>query len=161
MGAHALRIERPGERTFKQPEKRGRLREFTNKARQRLTAVLNKVRMDDATGLPLFVTCTFPDRVPEPDEELRIWEVFWKKIERRFPSVAMLWRKELKDRKSGGNLLWQMGAALSRAHLGRTVQNGLRNGAGRMGDCETASGRLTGRNDPRDWCGWQTSRRRS
>ena len=80
---------------------RGTVAEFSRKSRQRMMATTNKIRMDAEKGLPVFTTNTFPDRVPEPKEVLRMWEVFWKKVERRFPGVAMIWRKELQGRKSG------------------------------------------------------------
>lgn len=101
-GAHAVCIRCPSENCVPHPQKRrGKIKEFSRKSRQRMMAVMNKIRMNDPASFPLFVTCTFPDGVPEPDEVSRIWEVFCKKVERRFPNAAMVWRKELKTRKSG------------------------------------------------------------
>ena len=96
-----MRIERPGETSYGGARIRGTVAEFSRRSRQRMMAMLNKIRMTEEAGLPVFTANTFPDWVPEPKEVLRMWEVFWKKLERRFPGAAMMWRKELKRRRSG------------------------------------------------------------
>lgn len=102
MGAHALHISRPGEGSGPGVvNKRGAVRHFSRKSRQRMMMTLHKIKMNVETGLPVFTTNTFPDAIPDPKEVLRMWDVFWKKLERRFPDAAMIWRKELQSRKSG------------------------------------------------------------
>lgn len=50
---------------------------------------------------PYFMGNTCPDRVPEADHVLRAWSKFSRRFERRFPEGALLWRKEIMNRKSG------------------------------------------------------------
>ncbi len=51
--------------------------------------------------LPYFMGNTCPDKVPDADHVIRAWAKFTRRFERRFPQGALLWRKEIKDRKSG------------------------------------------------------------
>ena len=61
---------------------------------------VNRVAMEKG-NLPRFVTCAFPDDVPEPEEIPRIWDNFVRALEKFCPNLGLIWKKELMTRKSG------------------------------------------------------------
>jgi hypothetical protein len=64
--------------------------------------LLAKVRLDEL--LPLFGTTTHPDIFPDEAEKFkRDLQTVIERLKRRFPRVGLLWRLELKRRKSGGS----------------------------------------------------------
>lgn len=73
---------------------------FSAKSRLRLMVTVNKVAMGEGR-MPLFLTCTFPDAVPVPKDVPRLWDNFCRALERCFPRVGLIWKKELKTRLSG------------------------------------------------------------
>lgn len=79
---------------------RGNVVGFSSRSRRRMIEKLAMVRRDEAV-LPFFVTCTFPDRVPEPEDCKRAWYNLGLKLLRAFPGFGDCWKRELVDRKSG------------------------------------------------------------
>jgi hypothetical protein len=80
--------------------KRGSVHGFSRKSRGRMIATQAKIRWK-TEHLPYFMGNTCPDKVPAPDHVIASWGRFCRRFERRFPKGALLWRKEIKDRKSG------------------------------------------------------------
>lgn len=99
--AFLVQVRRPG---IGEPppdsSRRGTVAGFSTKSRLRLMVAVNKVAMSEGK-MPLFLTCTFPDSVPDPKDVPRIWDNFCRMLERCFPKVGMIWKKELKTRLSG------------------------------------------------------------
>lgn len=73
---------------------------FTKGMRRRMLDKMAMIQRDE-TNMPWFLTCTFPDHCPTPEDCKRAWEVFGKKLKRAFPKFADVWKRELQDRKSG------------------------------------------------------------
>ena len=82
------------------PPKRGKVHGFSRKSRSRMIATQGKIRWN-IECLPYFMGNTCPDNVPDADHVIHAWAKFNRRFERRFPQGALLWRKEIKDRKSG------------------------------------------------------------
>jgi hypothetical protein len=80
--------------------KRGKIRGFSRKSRNRMIAMLARIRWNSEC-LPFFMGNTCPDEVPDADHVLHAWSKFSRRFERRFPESALLWRKEIMNRKSG------------------------------------------------------------
>ena len=80
--------------------KRGKIRGFSRQSRSRMIATQAKIRWN-TNYPPQFMGNTCPDRVPEADQVIRAWSRFSRRFERRFPAGALLWRKEIMNRKSG------------------------------------------------------------
>lgn len=100
-GAYLLRLQRPGECTAPPPQgERGTVTNFTKRSRHRLMIAVNKVAFGGERR-PHFLTCTFPDAVPEPKDIPRIWDNFCRMAEKDVPGFGLLWKKELKTRRSG------------------------------------------------------------
>jgi hypothetical protein len=109
-GAGAIKIVRPAPAVGSEPVARGEIAGFSRKSRKRMMDTLAKVRMGDDVELPLFVTLTFPDWVPDPEAALRAFDVWVRRLERRFgrggdglesSGVGVIWRKDVQIRKSG------------------------------------------------------------
>jgi hypothetical protein len=99
--AFLVQVRRPG---IGEPPpnsgRRGAVAGFSAKSRLRLMVTVNKVAMGEGR-MPIFLTCTFPDAVPEPKDVPRIWDNFCRALERCFPLAGLIWKKELKTRLSG------------------------------------------------------------
>lgn len=83
--------------------KRGLVTTFTRKSRKRM--IERMAKKADWTR-PLFITLTYPDEVWfERKLTLRDFNnhltSFFKRIEREFEGIGLIWRKEFVDRKSG------------------------------------------------------------
>lgn len=80
---------------------RGKVSGFSRESRKRLLDFLNSVDKA-ALARGLFVTLTYPDRFPEESERWkRDLDTFLKRFLRKFPGASVVWRLELKPRKSG------------------------------------------------------------
>jgi len=67
--------------------------------------LLNSINIERVNTPPLFVTLTYPDRFPT---DKATWTEhfnrrFRRRLERRFPGAAAIWRKEFQQRKTGEN----------------------------------------------------------
>ncbi len=83
------------------PARRGSVVRFSPGSRRRLMFAFAKIRRD---SVPMFVTLTYPDNFPaEPSQWKTDFQTLWKRITRRWPGAACMWRLELKRRKSGVN----------------------------------------------------------
>lgn len=80
--------------------KRGKIHGFSRQSRSRMIATQAKIRWNIEYP-PFFMGNTCPDRVPEANHVIRAWSKFSRRFERRFPAGALLWRKEIMNRKSG------------------------------------------------------------
>lgn len=68
---------------------------FSDCARRRLRNRLHAMRRD-ADGL--FLTLTYHETDPTPDECKRHLDRFWKRLERRFPGISAIWKMEPQER---------------------------------------------------------------
>ncbi len=86
----------------------GRKREvrgFSSKARREMMNFLNSINIERANTPPLLITLTYPDHFPTNQT---IWTEhlnrrFRRRLGRRFPGAAAIWRKEFQQRKTGEN----------------------------------------------------------
>lgn len=81
---------------------RGVIRGFSSASRKRMIEFMASARV---RGHMLFATFTYPDEFPigNPDAWNAHFEALRRRIERRYPDYAIIWREELQDRKSGKN----------------------------------------------------------
>jgi len=80
---------------------RGEIIEFTPAARRRMMQMMAKV---ERAAIPFFVTLTYPDDFPLYREDYKgHLEAFCDRLERRWPGMAVIWKLEFKERKSGEN----------------------------------------------------------
>jgi len=75
--------------------KRGKVQGFSSKSRNRLMRTLAKVRRD---CLPVFVTLTFPAGYPTIERAKRDLDTFIKRLARKFPNIAGVWKLEPQKR---------------------------------------------------------------
>ena len=86
--------KRPGSR-------RGRITGFSPKSRKRLIETCTKIRKSDQG---FFLTLTYPGKYHGDHEKTkRDLDTFSKRMARRFPGFAMLWRMEIKTRQTGAS----------------------------------------------------------
>jgi len=111
QGGHLLCLRRAGSSVRSALRtKRGEVKGFSSASRRRMLRLVNCLRLDE---LPWFVTLTFPDCVPTPDNCAAAWHRFCMRFRRQFPSGAFVWRRELQVRKSGS----MVGIAVPHYHL--------------------------------------------
>ena len=77
------------------PSKRGVITSFSANSRRRLITKLNLISRD---SLPLFITLTYHEVWPDPLGVKRHLQAFYKRLRRRWPSAAMVWRIEYQAR---------------------------------------------------------------
>jgi len=99
-GGSLVHCQREKELPAVAPTKRGTVHGFSRKSRNRMIATQGKI-LWNTEKLPYFMGNTCPDKVPGPEHVIAAWAKFNRRFERRFPGCALLWRKEIKDRKSG------------------------------------------------------------
>jgi hypothetical protein len=83
------------EKTEYEKPKRGEVAGFSAKSRNRLMRTLASVKRDN---LPLFVTLTFPSDYPTAERAKKDLDNFLKRLARRFPEVAGVWKLEPQKR---------------------------------------------------------------
>ncbi len=94
-----LRLQTP--RLHEPPPKRGDVSEFTEPSRRRFLHLLASLRRE---AEPVFVTLTYPDSFPTYSADYkRHLELFSQRLRRRWPEMALIWKLEFQDRKSGEN----------------------------------------------------------
>jgi hypothetical protein len=80
---------------------RGDIVEFTAASRRRMLELLAKV---EQKAVPLFLTLTYPDNFPPYREDYKgHLEAFCDRIQRHWPTAAIIRKLEFKARKSGNN----------------------------------------------------------
>ena len=99
-GASLLTVKRrtkPREEVETEQErtKRGKVAGFSAKSRNRLMRTLASVKRDN---LPCFVTLTFPSDYPTIERAKRDLDTFIKRMARKFPKVAGVWKLEPQKR---------------------------------------------------------------
>lgn len=99
-GASLLTVKRtakPKQESEEEQEraKRGKVAGFSQKSRMRLMRTLASVRRDN---LPFFVTLTFPADYPAIERAKRDLDTFIKRLVRKFPSAAGVWKLEPQKR---------------------------------------------------------------
>lgn len=103
--------------------KRGVIQTFSRQSRRRLLERIHRLRKDARC---VFTTLTLPDGVETSGAALKRWlKAWWKRMQRRFPAAAAMWRIESKARRTGA----QVGAAVGHIHLlvfGLVMQPGLK-----------------------------------
>lgn len=93
------------DRSAKGPEHgggiRGTITGFSREARKRLMDFVAELRRDER---PYFVTLTYPDHFPtDPETWKNDLKKLFRRLSRRVPRAAVVWRLELETRKSGEN----------------------------------------------------------
>jgi hypothetical protein len=84
-----------------EPPKRGEIDHFSDASRRRMMDYLAKV---DYSQVPFWLDLTYPDIFPEDNERWkRDWEIFVKRLVRRWPEASGFWKLEFKPRLSGVN----------------------------------------------------------
>lgn len=78
---------------------RGKVQGYSRAARKRMLEYIHTVLRTAA--LPQFFTLTFPDFFPTQQEAKDRMDAWFKRLARKFPQVAAIWRMEVIDRKSG------------------------------------------------------------
>lgn len=76
-------------------QKRGKVAGFSAKSRNRLMRTLGEVRRD---CLPMFVTLTFPANYPTIERAKRDLDTFIKRLGRKYPAAAGVWKLEPQKR---------------------------------------------------------------
>lgn len=100
-GASLLTVKRKRENrenngeAQKPGQKRGKVAGFSQKSRMRLMRTLASVKRDN---LPFFVTLTFPADYPTIERAKRDLDTFIKRLARKFPKVAGVWKLEPQKR---------------------------------------------------------------
>ena len=87
--------ENDGEAQKPGTQKRGKVAGFSAKSRNRLMRTLGEVRRD---CLPMFVTLTFPAQYPTIERAKRDLDTLIKRLARKFPDVAGVWKLEPQKR---------------------------------------------------------------
>ncbi len=78
---------------------RGEIVEFSAASRRRMLELLAKV---EQSAVPIFVTLTYPDNFPLYREDYKgHLEAFCDRVQRRWPTAAIIWKLEFKARKIG------------------------------------------------------------
>lgn len=82
---------------------RGKITEFSDRSRNRLIGFLNRIVWPST---PVhFVTLTYPDQFPDSHGQIAAdLDVFSKRVQRAFPGVGIVWRRERVERKSGTSI---------------------------------------------------------
>lgn len=99
------------------PPKRGPIRSFTPEARRRLMDRTAQIDRAQVKRLPLFVTLTYPAVYPTDMVECkRHLDTFWKRLVRRYPHAAAIWKLEYQARGAAHFhlLIWGVGFIPSR-----------------------------------------------
>jgi len=102
-GARLTRLKMPSGMSVpaKNPEQRGEVIEFSKASQRRLMDLFASLRTD---CLPHLVTLTYPDQFPLYRKEYkRHMDTLGKRIRRRWPNSAIIWKLEFKKRLSGEN----------------------------------------------------------
>lgn len=68
---------------------------FSPASRRRLKNTLNKVKR---AYLPIFVTLTYPEAFPDPETAKKHFINFCRRLEREFPKVGLVWKREFQER---------------------------------------------------------------
>lgn len=84
------------------PSPRGVITGFSASSRRRLQRLLATVRRDWFVWA-LFLTLTYPDEFPAMGKVKRDLDTFFKRVRRKFPKAAGVWRLEMKERETGKN----------------------------------------------------------
>lgn len=74
---------------------RGRITHFSEDSRRRLRRTFHALERDADS---LFLTLTWHEGTPTPDEAHAALRRFWKRVRRRFPHVAAIWKMEPQKR---------------------------------------------------------------
>lgn len=120
LGGQSITVVRP--KRFKQGAygggKRGEVKTFSNKSRRRLFQKMGRLQK---RALPLFVTLTYPMDFPSARASKRDLDALWKRVIRRFPHSAAIWK--LEPQKRGAPhfhlLIW----GIEYAHLVLWIKN--------------------------------------
>jgi hypothetical protein len=72
---------------------RGRITTFSEDARRRCRSLLHSLRRADDLRL-LFVTLTYHEQHPSPERAERDFDAFWKRLQRKYPHLSCVWKKE-------------------------------------------------------------------
>ena len=91
-GASLFKVSKGGQCDAIAGGKRGRIHGFSQASRLRLMRVIAKVKRD--ADLPLFVTLTYPDEFPSPEESKIHLDNFIRRLQRRCPKMGMIWKLE-------------------------------------------------------------------
>lgn len=78
---------------------RGEIKEFSRSARKRLMIYFNQLNLAEIDHKPLFITLTYPSVFPADINESKAHlEAFTKRLIRRYPRAAVVWKLEYQKR---------------------------------------------------------------
>lgn len=100
-GAGVVKVQRPHEQHTRQPPKRksGDIEGLSPSAARRLQVKMAKVRQDHQ---PVFATLTYPDAYAWTGDQLKEQiKKFWQRLDYKEAGISMVWKIEIKRRKSG------------------------------------------------------------
>lgn len=80
-----------------QPAKRGKVTSFSRKSRKRMLDIVASLRKT-ATRKTVFITLTYGQEWPHPDEAKRHLDAFLKRVARKFPKASGIWRMDAQER---------------------------------------------------------------
>lgn len=100
LGGHYMHLHAPAPVVPGGPGgKRGSISGFTAGSRRRLLALLHQLNRDRVPQLPLFITLTYPPEVnPTGKASKRDLDRFCRRLLRRHPNAAIIWKLEYQKR---------------------------------------------------------------
>lgn len=75
---------------------RGQVKGFSDASRRRLMQTIGGIRRD--AELPLFITLTYPEHFPTPEQAKKHLNTFFKRLDRVFPARGSIWKLEPQER---------------------------------------------------------------
>lgn len=100
-GAGVVKVQRPHEQHARQPPQRenGDIVGFSRSSARRLQVRMARCRADHT---PVFSTLTYPDVYAWTGDRIKNQiKKLWERLNREFAGIAMVWKLEIKRRKSG------------------------------------------------------------
>lgn len=88
----------PSDGAFSGGSRRGSVLQFSKKSRLRLLELFNRLDWDYYTSPVVFITLTYGQRWPKPEQAKKHLTAFLKRVRRAFPESAAVWRVEMQKR---------------------------------------------------------------
>ncbi|HEY9758982.1 MAG TPA: hypothetical protein V6C97_27685 [Oculatellaceae cyanobacterium] len=96
-GASILKAHRGGQKdTEPIGGIRGQVKGFSDASRRRLMQTIGGIRRD--AELPYFITLTYPENFPTPEQAKKHLDTFFKRLARAFPAHGSIWKLEPQQR---------------------------------------------------------------
>lgn len=75
--------------------KRGKIDGFSARARRNMRETVHSL---DRSAEGLFITLTYHEHLPSPEECKRDLDAWWKRVQRRYPGLSAIWKMEPQER---------------------------------------------------------------